>query len=99
MTSTKAVQSSSLNAISGQQAWQATTAPFAIFPDWRGSNSKDFSITLSEIEFTGSPAGCGTQCNSYRAATRWSVANPAGQIVLRPCGAIAAVPNGGGSSM
>ncbi len=100
VASTMAVQSSSLNALNGQQAWQATTAPFAIFPAWRDLNGPHgFSITLSAVDFTGTPAGCTTNCAGYIAATRWSVANRLGQIKLRPCGALAAVPDGQSASM
>ena len=90
--STMAVQASNLNALSGTQAWQATTAPFAVFPAWRSVNTGDkgFSITLSAVDFAATPRGCTTQCAGYAASTRWSVGNPAGQIMLRPCGALAA---------
>ncbi len=93
--STMAVQFNSLNILTGQQAWQATTAPFAIFPAWRNLNGPNgFSITLSAVDFTATPAGCKAGCAGYVASTRWSVANPRGQTVLRPCGALAPVPNG-----
>jgi len=100
LASTMAVQSSNLNALSGIQAWQATTAPFAIFPTWRtaGTNN-DFKITLSAVDFTATPAGCTTGCTGYVATTRWSVGNRTGQLALRPCGALAAVADGGSASM
>lgn len=99
IASTMAVQSSTLNALSGNQAWQATTAPFATFPAWRSTarGSNGFSITLSAVDFA--PNGCAAGCAGYTATTRWSVGNPTGQLVLRPCGALAAVPDGGSSSM
>ena len=100
VASTMAAPSSNLNTLSGQQAWQATTVPFAIFPAWRNQGgSGGFSITLSAVEFTPVPAGCAGQCAGYAAATRWSVANPLGQVALRPCGALAAAPDGSPSSM
>ncbi len=100
VASTMAVQFHSLNALSGLQAWQATTAPFAIFPAWRNLNgSNGFSITLSAVDFAATPAGCTANCAGYAAATRWSVANPRGQVALRPCGALAAVPDGQPASM
>ena len=99
VASTMAVQASSLNAITGQQAWQATTTPFALFPDWRAANATGFAITLSAVDFVATPSGCTTRCTGYTANTRWSVANPRGQLVLRPCGTLAAVPNGTGPSM
>lgn len=99
MASTMAVQSSNLNALSGTQAWRATTAPFAVFPAWRavGKSSKAFSITLSAVEFAATPAGCTTQCASRVANTRWSVGNATGQVVLRPCGGLAMAASGSDS--
>lgn len=93
IASTMAVQADSLNALNGTQAWQATTAPFALFPAWRttGTNN-DFSITLSAVDFAATPTG-------YVATTRWSVGNSAGQIKLRPCGTLAPVPDGNPSDM
>ena len=91
IASTMAVQTSNLNALTGQQAWQATTAPFAVFPAWRGPG-QTFSITLSAVDFTADGTG-------FRAETRWSVGNPKGQTVLRPCGVLPAVPNGSAPSM
>jgi len=95
VASTMAVQSKTLNALSGQQAWQATTTAFAIFPAWRNlTGSNDFSITLSAVDFAATPAGCTVKCAGYAASTRWSVANQLGQVRLRACGALAAVPDG-----
>ncbi len=99
IASTLAVQTATLGTLTGQQAWQATTAPFALFPQWTAANAAGFSITLSEVDFTASPAGCATACTSYAATTRWSAGNLRGQIVLRPCGALPSVANGGPSSM
>ena len=93
IASTMAVQSSALNTLSGTQAWQATTAPFAVFPAWpRTGTGNGFAITLSAVDFTAT-------ANGYAAATRWSVGNPTGQVKLRPCGALAAVPDGTPSSL
>ena len=94
IASTMAVQTSTLGSLSGQQAWQATTAPFALFPQWLSAQSGPgaqptvFAITLSGIGFSASGGG-------YTAATQWSVANPLGQVRWRPCGVLAAVANDG----
>ncbi len=88
IASTMAVQTSSLNTLSGLQAWQATTAPFALFPQWLTAAVQPgaYSITLSGVDFVSAGAG-------YAASTQWSVANPSGSIKLRPCGSLAAVPD------
>ena len=86
IASTMAVQSSSLGALSGQQAWQATTAPFALFPQWLAKTPGPFAITLSGVNFAAAGSG-------YSASTQWSVANPLGQAILRPCGTLAAIPD------
>ncbi len=98
IASTMAVQAGSLNVITGAQAWQASTAPFALFPLWRASpSSGSFAITLSAVNFT-TAASCKTGC-TYAAAVAWSAANPAGQPELRACGSLAAVPNTSPSSL
>jgi len=86
IASTMAVQSATLGQLSGEQAWQATTAPFALFPQWL-TQQGGFSITLSGVGFTAS----GT---SYSATTSWSVANPLGQTRFRPCGTLGPTANG-----
>ena len=83
IASTMAVQASSLNALSGRQALQATTAPFAVFPNWQlVANNGTFSITLSAVTFTAAKSG-------YTSHVAWSVANPSGQSRLRACGVLA----------
>jgi Flp pilus assembly protein TadG len=88
IASTMAVQTSSLNTLTGLQAWQATTAPFALFPQWLTGAVQPgpYSITLSGVNFASSGS-------AYTASTQWSVANPSGSIKLRPCGSLAAVPD------
>lgn len=99
IASTMAVQASNLNALTGQQAWQASTAPFANFPEWQlGQRPGTFAITLSSVVFTGSPSGCTTAC-SYAAQVAWSVANPAGQPRLRSCGTLGKAADGSASSL
>ncbi len=90
IATTLAAQASNLNKLSGQQAWQATTAPFATFPNWNVAASSGYSITLSAVNFTAKNGG-------YAGSVQWSVAYPAGQVVLRPCGAVASLPNGSDS--
>lgn len=87
IASTMAVQASSLNILTGQEAWQATTAPFALFPDWRlGTLPGTFAITLSSVAFTTGSGG-------YSAHVTWSAANPSGQAHMRPCGVLSPAPN------
>ncbi len=93
IASTMAVQSSNPNALTAVQAWQATTAPFALFPAWRGAGAGDFSITLSAVDFTATKGG------GWQAKTSWSVANPLGSPTLRPCGTLAAVADTATPSM
>ncbi len=102
IASTEAVQTSALNVISAYQAYAATTAPFALFPTWIASQyslGNSFAITLTEVNFTGSPKGCTTACTSYTANVSWSIANPQGQPVLRTCGTLSSSANGSSTSM
>ena len=92
IASTMAVQQTSLNALTGQQAWQATTAPFALFPQWLAEQQPDFSTTLSAVSFSGASTG-------YVAHVAWSVANPAGLARLRACGTLSAAPDDSASSL
>ena len=93
IASTMAVQATNLNALSGLQAWQASTAPFALFPNWLSLPSPGtFSITLSGVTFATSKAG-------YVARVAWSVANPSGQARLRVCGPLSAASDSGVSSL
>ena len=94
IASTMAVQASSLNILGGQQAWQATTAPFAVFPEWLAMPTPDgtFSITLSAVNFIASRSG-------YTAHVAWSVANPRGQVQLRACGTLQPTPDASPSNL
>ena len=93
IASTMAVQTAHLNALTGPQAWQATTAPFAMFPGWlSGPKPGDFAITLSSATFASAGSG-------YVANIAWSVANPAGQVRLRACGPLAAAADDAPSSL
>ena len=99
IASTMAVQASNLNVLLGTQAWQATTAPFAIFPQWKAmAGPGSFAITLSSVNFTATPPGCTTACG-YTAKTAWSAANPSGQTKLRPCGTLSSVPDSSPSTL
>ena len=87
IASTMAVQASNLNTLTGQQVWQATTAPFAVFPNWRlGPLPGAFAITLSSVGFTAGSGG-------YAAHVAWSAANPSGQAHLRSCSTLAQEPD------
>ena len=93
IASTMAVQARSPNALSGTQALQASTAPFAIFPEWSpGPTKGTFSITLSAVTFVSSQSGTTTHVT-------WSVANPGGQTRLRSCGALTPTPDDSPSSL
>jgi Flp pilus assembly protein TadG len=88
-----AAQSKTLNVLTDVQAWQATTAAFALFPGWTEKLANGtFAITLSAAAFTAVPAGCTQKC-TYTANIVWSVANNLGARRLRPCGPMASVPN------
>ncbi|WP_428534045.1 TadE/TadG family type IV pilus assembly protein [Rhodopila sp.] len=93
IASTSSVQSQALNKLTDAQAWQATTAAFALFPGWTYPPAQQtFAITISGVDFTASPSGCTENC-SYTAKVKWSVANDLGQAQLRPCGALAEAPD------
>ncbi len=88
IASTMAVQSNNQNALTETQAYDATTAPFALFPGWQsGPNPGTFAITLSVATFAPSPSGCTSGC-TYSGKISWSGANPYGQTNLRPCRAV-----------
>ena len=93
IASTMAVQAATLSSLTGPQAWQASTAPFAYFPEWLSEPPPGtFSITLSGVVFT--PAASG-----YTAHVAWSTANPAGVARLRACGALGLVADSTASSL
>ncbi len=93
IASTMAVQATNLNALSGTQAWQASTAPFATFPDWLSPPLPGtFSITLSAVTFTTAKLG-------YAAHVAWSVGNPSGQARLRACGTLSQAADDATSSL
>lgn len=88
-----AAQTQAMNVLTDVQAWQATTAAFALFPEWTAQvASGSFAITLSGVGFTVTPAGCALNC-TYVAKVMWSVANELGAAKLRACGPLTSVPN------
>ena len=90
---TGAAQTRAMNLLTDQQAWQATTAAFALFPEWNAaSSSPNFAITLSAVEFIPSPANCVQNC-AYTATVKWSVANELGRPTLRACGPLSSAAN------
>src|ERR1700722_9841369 len=95
---TGAAQAQALNVLTDVQAWQATTAAFALFPGWteKAANGT-FAITLSGVAFTATPSGCTQNCK-YNAAIVWSVANELGAKQLRACGPLASVPDADATS-
>lgn len=93
IATTSSAQTQALNVLTDLQAWQATTAAFALFPGWTEVTAKQsFAITLSGVVFTATPAGCTQNC-SYTARVVWSVANNLGVAKLRACGALQTVPD------
>jgi Flp pilus assembly protein TadG len=93
IATTSSAQSQALNILTDVQAWQATTAAFVFFPGWTAAIAKrTFTITISGVGFTATPAGCMQNC-TYRAKVVWSVANNLGGAKLRACGPLATVPN------
>jgi Flp pilus assembly protein TadG len=95
---TGAAQTQALNVLTDVQAWQATTAAFALFPGWteKAANGT-FAITLSGVAFTATPSGCTQNCK-YTAAIVWSVANELGAKQLRACGPLASAPDADATS-
>jgi Flp pilus assembly protein TadG len=90
-----------MNVLTDSDVYNATTAPFAVLPDLASrvpvgnvasppmNISTSFSITLSGVTFSGTPAGCTTNCTAYTTATvAWSVANSLGSPIKRMCGSI-----------
>jgi len=95
---TGASQAQAMNKLTSVQAWQATTAAFAYFPEWTGKLAKgSFAIALSGVTFTASPPGC-TQGCAYSAKVTWSVANELGAPKLRACGPLTTVPDNAATS-
>lgn len=98
IATTSSAQTQALNILTDVQTWQATTAAFVFFPGWTAAIAKQtFAITLSEVAFTATPAGCTQNC-SYKANVQWSVANNLGIAKLRACGPLATVPNDNAAS-
>jgi Flp pilus assembly protein TadG len=83
------------------QAYQASTAIYALFPQLKSpANTARYSVTLSAIVFTATPPGCDPAANCvYTASTAWSYALPMGQNVTRPCGVLQQVPPGAAASL
>ena len=93
IATTSSAQVQSLNQLTDMQAWQATTAAFATFPDWTAPTAKgSFAVTISAVAFTASPSGCTQNC-TYTANVMWSVANNLGATRLRACGPVGIVPD------
>ena len=85
------VQPNQTSSLTPTQAYQASTAAFAIMPALRAQvGSSAFSVTLSAVVFTATPAGCTTAC-VMTANTAWSVPLSLGKSVVRPCGVLAQV--------
>lgn len=88
-----AIQPDQTMSLTTNQAYQAQTAIYAQMPSLKsGLDTSRFSVTLSAVVFTATPAGCtaGANC-TYIANTAWSTALPQGAQVTRPCGAITQV--------
>jgi Flp pilus assembly protein TadG len=93
-----AAQTQGMNVLTDVQAWQATTAAFALFPQWTDQIAAGtFAITLSGVAFTATPAGCTQNC-TYVAQVTWSVANELGAAQLRACGPLTSAPNADATS-
>jgi Flp pilus assembly protein TadG len=93
-----AAQTQAMNVLTDVQAWQATTAAFALFPEWTAQIANGtFAITLSGVSFTPTSAGCTQNC-TYVAKVMWSVANELGAAKLRACGPLTSVPNAAATS-
>ena len=89
----QSVQPDQTTALTVQQGYQAQSAIYAMIPGLRsGTDTSQFSVTLSAVVFHSIPAGCkaGTNC-SYIANTAWSTALPQGKQVTRSCGVVAQV--------
>jgi hypothetical protein len=111
---TATASQANLNQLTETQAYQATTAPFALLPTllsevptggalppgYLNNPGANFSITLSGVQFLGQPAGCTTNCTSYTTAyTAWSMANRLGTKSVRLCGTLTGVGNTTSPSM
>ena len=86
----QAVQPDQSNALTVQQAYQAMTAIYAMFPGLKsGADTVQYSVTLSAVVFTPTPPDCvaGSSC-TYVGNVMWSVSLPSpGQPVTR-CGPV-----------
>ena len=89
----QSVQPDQSTSLTIQQGYQAQTAIYALIPALKsGLDTSLFSVTLSAVVFTATPAGCtpGKDC-VYVAHLAWSTALPQGVAATRPCGVVAQV--------
>lgn len=87
------IQPDQSTSLTTTQAYQAETAIYALMPGLKsGADTNKFSVTLSAVVFTATPAGCvaGVNC-TYVANTAWSTTLSLGVQATRPCGVIAQV--------
>ncbi len=85
------VQPDGSTSLTPTQAYQSSTAVFAIMPQLKAqAPSTGFAVTLSAVVFKATPTGCTSNC-VITASTAWSVPLSLGRAVTRPCGVLAQV--------
>ncbi len=80
-------RSQGLNQLTALEALDATTAAYALFPQWARSTQPNFAVTLSGISSAENPDG------SYTPDVVWSVYTSHGLKQWRACGPIATFGN------
>ncbi len=84
-----AVNADNTNTLTREQAWAASTAPFALLPGLRAQPMGDYSVVLSAVVFRLADRSCTANC-TYLAATAWS-GTFQGIATQRQCGDLTAV--------
>lgn len=85
------------NVLTASDAVTASTAIYAVRPSLiPATATQQFGVTLTSVVLVPTPSGCTSGC-SYRADVAWS-ASLQGNAPARPCGTLAAAPDGAPAS-
>jgi len=89
------VQTNQSMSVTPAQVQQGATLIFAMFPQLVGATpptpeTAKFAVTVSEVQFIGSPANCVAMenCNTLTPNVAWSVPLSYGQQLTRACGTL-----------
>lgn len=93
ITTETAAQSNGTNILNATQVWQASTAAFTIFPEWKSTNeTSNYGIEIPSTIYPTTPTNYTMSC-TYTPKTVWSVPFSSGLTNPRPCGTLTQVAN------